>query len=115
VADLPDLTARMVEIDDLWDALKSVKANGWQSPSSSESPAHLALRLNEQFREVARLPDAPTRSESFRQLLAEAEYAAAEMEGALRSGDPAAAGRAFDRSAAACAGCHREHRDHRRD
>ena len=104
----------MAEIDDLWGALKLAKVNGWQSPNPSESSAHLALRLNEQFREAARLPETPGRPASFRRLLDEAEHSAAELEGALRSGDVAAAGRAFDRSAAACAGSHREHRDRKR-
>jgi protein tyrosine phosphatase (PTP) superfamily phosphohydrolase (DUF442 family)/cytochrome c556 len=114
VADVPGLTARMVEIDDLWDALKKSRANGWQSPNAHGSTAHLALQLSEQFREAARLPDADARPESFRRLRGEAEHAAAELEAALRASDATAAGKAFDRTAATCANCHREHRDHKR-
>lgn len=114
VAAVPDLTARMVEIDDLWDALKQAKANDWKLPVQSGSAAHLAVQLNEEFREVARLPDADARPESFRRLRSEAEHAAADLEAALRTGDAAAAGKAFDRTAATCTNCHREHRDHKR-
>ena len=111
VADIGGLTARMVEIDHINDALKRAKKNGWQS--TLESPAHLALRLNEQFREAARLPDAAARPESFRKWRDEAEHAAADLETALRAGDTATANRAFDRAAALCTACHREYRDRR--
>jgi protein tyrosine phosphatase (PTP) superfamily phosphohydrolase (DUF442 family) len=115
VVEVGGLTARMVEIDEIWDAIKRIKAKDWQAVSgASESPAHLALRLNEQFREAARLPDAPKRPESFRKTLADAERAASELESALRASDVAAAGKAFERSAALCSSCHREHRDRKR-
>ena len=109
VADVGNLTARMVEIDDIWATIVEVKNAGWNSVH--ESPAHLALRLNEQYRETARLPDHAGRPESYRRMLTEAEHAASDLEAALRAGDPAAAGKAFDRSAALCSSCHREHRD----
>lgn len=114
VADVPGLTARMVEIDDLSDSLKRAKANGWRSPDSAESAAHLAVRLTEQFREAARLPDVATRPASFRRRLDEAEHATADLEAAIRAGDPSIASKPFDRVAASCASCHREHRDHKR-
>jgi hypothetical protein len=114
VANVPGLTARMVEIDDLSDALKKARANGWQSPNAHDSTAHLALQLNEEFREIARLPDADARPESFRRVRSEAEHAAADLEAALRAGDATAAGKAFDRTADTCTNCHREHRDHKR-
>jgi protein tyrosine phosphatase (PTP) superfamily phosphohydrolase (DUF442 family) len=114
VADVPGLTARMVEIDDLSDSLKRAKANGWRSLDQAESAAHLALRLNEQFREAARLPDLAARPVSFHRRLDEAERATADLEAAVRAGDVTAAETAFDRTATACAACHREHRDHKR-
>lgn len=113
VAEVGDLTARMVEIDAIWDALKRAKAHGWKA--DAESAAHLALRLTEQYREAARLPDHSRRPEPYRRLLADAEHAAGELEVALRPSDTAAADRAFERSAALCTACHREHRDRRRD
>jgi hypothetical protein len=109
VSEVGGLTARMVEIDEVWDAIRRARQDGWKS--ADESPAHLALRLTEQYREAARLPDHAGRPESFRRNLADAERAAGELEAALRAGDPAAAGKAFDRSAARCSSCHREHRD----
>jgi protein tyrosine phosphatase (PTP) superfamily phosphohydrolase (DUF442 family) len=114
VADVGGLAARMVEIDDLWDSLQRAKANGWPSPGTSESPTHLALRLNEQYREAARLPETSGRPESFRRVLVEAEHSAADLESALRSGDAMAAAMAFDQSAAHCSACHRDHRDRKR-
>lgn len=109
VAEVGGLTARMVEIDEVWAAIKRARADGWRS--TAESPAHLALRLNEQYRESARLPDHAGRPESYRGALADAELAAGELEAALRAGDTSAAAKAFDRSAALCSSCHREHRD----
>lgn len=109
VAEVAGLTARMVEIDEVWAAIRRAKRAGWKS--EHESPAHLALRLNEQYRETARLPGHTDRPESYRRALADAERAAADLEAALRADDAAAAGRAFDRSAALCSSCHRERRD----
>jgi protein tyrosine phosphatase (PTP) superfamily phosphohydrolase (DUF442 family) len=115
VAAIPDLTAHMVEIDDLWDGIKTAKANGWKpAAEGSNSVAHLAVQVNEHFREAARLPDTPGRPETFRRLLTEAEQSSAALETALRANHTEAAGKAFDRTTAACAGCHREHRDNHR-
>ena len=106
VADVGDLTARMVEIDEAWAGLKRARAAG-----PAESAAHHALRLREGYREAIRLSDTAARPESFRRLLSDAERTAAELEAGLRAGDAAAAGTAFDRSAGLCTACHREHRD----
>jgi protein tyrosine phosphatase (PTP) superfamily phosphohydrolase (DUF442 family) len=115
VVDIGGLTARMVEIDDLWDGIKKAKANVWKPVADgSHSVAHLAVQLTEQFREAGRLPDTPTRPATFRLQLASAEQAAAELETALRAGDAGAATNAFDRTAATCTACHREHRDNHR-
>lgn len=109
VAEVGGLTVRMVEIDEVWTALKRARAHDWKSVS--ESPAHLALRLNEHYRESARLLDHPGRPVSYHRALADAEKAAGELEAALRTGNAAAAAQAFDRSATLCSACHREHRD----
>lgn len=114
VADVPDLTARMVEIDELWDALKLARPNGWQSKSPSESVAHLALRLNEQFREVARLTETAPPTSPFTLYRDDAQDASDDLQAALRAGDATASDKAYVRTAKACADCHREHRDHKR-
>jgi hypothetical protein len=114
VADIGGLTARMVEIDEIWDGLKRAKANGWRATGASESVAHGALRLREAFREAARLPDVAHRSASFHSLLTDAERAAEDLETGLRAGDAAATAEAFDRSAGTCAACHKEFRDRAR-
>jgi protein tyrosine phosphatase (PTP) superfamily phosphohydrolase (DUF442 family) len=114
VADVPDLTARMVEIDDLWDTLKRARANGWHSSTPPDSVAHLALRLNEQFREVARLRDTAPPTEGFTWFRDNAERASADLEAALRAGDTTAAGKAYVRTAATCTACHHDYRDRKR-
>jgi cytochrome c553 len=116
VADIPDLTARMVEIDDLWDGLKRARANGWQPSTPAESVAHLALRLNEQFREVARLTGTAPPTEEFTLIRGDAEAASGDLESALRAGaaTAAAADKAYIRTATACAACHRDYRDRKR-
>jgi protein tyrosine phosphatase (PTP) superfamily phosphohydrolase (DUF442 family) len=111
VANIGGLTARMVEIDDAWSVLKRSKGDGWKTAATLESLAHPALILHEGFREAARLPDTAARSDRFRSLLADAERAAHDLEGALRAGDLPAADKAFERSAASCTACHREFRD----
>jgi protein tyrosine phosphatase (PTP) superfamily phosphohydrolase (DUF442 family) len=102
VADVGGLAARMVEIQDTWDRL---------SPGSGSSSAELAVVLGEHFREAARLPEVGAKPEAFRSLLAEAERAAGELEGAIRSGDGKARPAAADRMSRQCAACHREYRD----
>jgi protein tyrosine phosphatase (PTP) superfamily phosphohydrolase (DUF442 family) len=124
-ADFPEttrvlaLTQVMVEIDDRWEHLKQVRAAGWKTPPDHPDldPPHEALLLREQYREAARLPQSRQRSEDFRRRLDNAEGRARELEEVLRRGkeqgpaDRAAAERAFNRAAAACAGCHARYRD----
>lgn len=106
------LAAIMVGVDETWDRLTAVRANGWAPPAGATgSAAHPAVQLGEHYREAARLPEVASRPEAFRRLLGEAERAAGELEAALRTGDGSAAGPAFDRSARLCATCHREFRD----
>lgn len=106
-AAVPDLTKRMVAIDERWDNLKLAKAAGWVAPKDHPDidPAHEAVQLVEHYRESARLPVA--RAMPF----AEAEAAATELERAIREKDFTTADAAFARSAKACAACHAVHRD----
>jgi len=100
---VPDLTARMVKVDEWWETLKRAKAAGWKPPQ--EGAGVHAVMLVEQYREAARLPAAKGMP------FAEAEARAKELERAIRSGNVATANSAFTRSAKSCATCHAAHRD----
>jgi protein tyrosine phosphatase (PTP) superfamily phosphohydrolase (DUF442 family) len=112
VADLPRL---MVGVDSGWDNLKFAKAAGWTKPMDHPDvdPAHEALQLAERFREAARLESAKKRGPVFVNSLVEAEMAATELEGLLRTSSPvfASAEQAFARLASTCTACHVRFRD----
>ncbi len=103
---VPDLTRRMVEIDALWDKLKTAKEAGWKKPGDS---AGEALLLLEAYREVARLPMA--KEAAFAEHLTAADIEAGKLERALRMSDLPDANAAFAASKAQCARCHDEFRD----
>jgi hypothetical protein len=106
-ATVPDLTKRMVAIDERWDHLKLAKAAGWTPPKNHPDidPPHDAVQLVEHYREAARLPAGKGMP------FAEAEAAASELEKAIRAKDHSAADAAFARSAKSCTACHATHRD----
>jgi len=99
------MAAAMVEIDDVWDRLNQLQAAEWTKG------VPLAVQLVEYFREAQRLPEARARSDAFRQLLTDAEFAVRDLETALRAGDGDRRNTAIKRSATICTSCHREHRD----
>ena len=104
VSRVADLTSRMVEIDGIWDELKAAKDADWPKPGDS---AGAAVLLIEQYREMARTPDA----KRFGKRLADAETEAGMLERALRSSDATRANTAFAASKAICQRCHDEFRD----
>ena len=106
-ATVPDLTRRMVAIDELWDHLKLAKAAGWTPPKDHPDidPPHEAVQLAEHYREAARLPAANGMT------FAEAESAATALAAAIRAKDTPAADAAFARAARSCTACHATHRD----
>jgi protein tyrosine phosphatase (PTP) superfamily phosphohydrolase (DUF442 family) len=110
-ADFPEsvppagLAAAMVELDDIWSKLEKSRANGWRDGKA------LAVQLVEQYREIQRLPDVNSRSNAFRQVLAQAAVASDELEAGLRSQDDTQRDSAFTRSRSLCVSCHRDHRD----
>lgn len=113
VANVPDLTRRMVEIDARWDHLKLVKAAGWKAPPDHPDidPPHEALQLVEHYRESARLDSVKRRGPAFVQQMTDAEASAGELEQALRAKSTERAAVAFGKSASACAKCHDQFRD----
>jgi protein tyrosine phosphatase (PTP) superfamily phosphohydrolase (DUF442 family) len=114
VAEVNGLARLMVGLDERWDRVKAVRAAGWRTPPGHPDldPPHEALQVREHYRELARLPDVPSRPDDFRRLLGEAEGAAGELEAALRVGSGGAAAEpAYQRSAALCTRCHARFRD----
>lgn len=95
VADVPDLTKRMAEIDEVWDRLK-------KSPTPQD-----ATVLVELFREVRRATG--QRDEDFHRLLDGAIREAEHLERATRESRGTAA--AVEKLAAACTNCHATFRD----
>lgn len=114
-ASVANLTRTMVEIDARWDRLKLVSAANWSTPKDHPdiSPAHEALQLAEQYRELARLPESERRGAEFLNRLRESEVTALLLEQALRATPPHAiqAKAAFTASANFCGKCHAKFRD----
>ncbi|RUL89156.1 phosphatase domain-containing protein [Tautonia sociabilis] len=113
-AEVPDLVAAMVDVDQRWERLKAVSAAGFRTPPDHPDldPPHEALMLAEHYRELARLDEAKDRGAAFLRLLARAERDALALRDALR--DPAAlatAPAAFDRAGRDCKACHSRFRD----
>ncbi|MFO0907090.1 MAG: hypothetical protein U0794_01770 [Isosphaeraceae bacterium] len=119
-APVPDLVARMVQVDARWDRIKELEKAGFPSAPGSNSldPPHEALQLVELFREALRLPEVKERGRDFVAALEAAERDAAQLETALRTlgkGPTPDARKAADAAFAAvgkrCTGCHARHRD----
>jgi protein tyrosine phosphatase (PTP) superfamily phosphohydrolase (DUF442 family) len=112
------LTQAMVGIDHAWDNLKLSRDAGWKAPPDHPDidPPHEALQLQEQYRELARLPAVKGRPEDFRSWVAEGEQTARNLEKVLRvvkgkAVDLEAAEKAYRLSAATCTRCHTKYRD----
>ncbi|QEL18229.1 protein-tyrosine phosphatase family protein [Limnoglobus roseus] len=97
VAEIPDLTKRMVELDETWDAMK-------KKPNAKD-----AILLVEHYRELSRATQ--QQNEDFRRLLNEALTGAEELEKVLRDGRDS--GSFVTKSALACTNCHAKFRDRR--
>jgi protein tyrosine phosphatase (PTP) superfamily phosphohydrolase (DUF442 family) len=108
-----DLAEVMVDVDARWDHLNASKAAAWGVPPSNADvdPPHEALMLWEHFREVARMPEAQKRGDSFLKPLAAGEAGAKALEEALRSRDAAAADAALVVVKRSCTDCHAKYRD----
>jgi protein tyrosine phosphatase (PTP) superfamily phosphohydrolase (DUF442 family) len=103
----------MVELDGRFEHLKLIRASGWKVPPrhADLDPPHEALQMRELFTEAMRTKDSEKRQPEFRQLLAQAEAAAVNLEQALRKEKLAES--SFQRFASTCAECHRQFRDSR--
>ena len=114
-AAIPELAARMVEVDKTWERLKAVRANAWAAPADHPDldPAHEALQLREHLHETGRAEDSAARPADYRKLLADSEAGAVALREALaaRPVNRTEAERAFKLVGNACAACHKAHRD----
>lgn len=120
VARTPDLVQAMVSVDACLESLRACQKAGWRTPAGQPdvSPAHEALQLMEQFRELGRQEGVTVRGAAFVELMRQAELEAAALRqilggktGAPGSGPGASADAAFRRLGETCADCHRGHRN----
>ena len=112
-APIPAIAESMVSIDGYFDSLKAVKAAGWKAPAAHPDvdPAHQALLLKEQFREIKRTPQVQAFPTDFMKHLDDAETAATALEAALRGEDVAAKETAFKVMGENCGSCHKLYRN----
>jgi protein tyrosine phosphatase (PTP) superfamily phosphohydrolase (DUF442 family) len=108
-----DVAVAMVGADMRFDRLKLSKTAQWGVPADHPDvdPPHEATMLWEQFKEIARLPDAKRRGDEFLQFLADAEKSAKDLETAIQSRDAAAADAAQAAVKKTCDACHAKYRN----
>jgi protein tyrosine phosphatase (PTP) superfamily phosphohydrolase (DUF442 family) len=114
------LVESMVEIDALWDQIKSARDRKFRAPDGeNDKPlSSTALLLVEQFHELTRTDDAKQRGEEFVKQLMAAEKAAGGFRRdlmAFESGSPEATldsvEKAYRAVSTSCTSCHRRFRD----
>jgi hypothetical protein len=114
------LVDAMVDIDERWEHLKTVRAAGYQVPKEHPDikPGNEAVILWEQYREAQRLSDAAHRGSEFVDRLKAAEAEAQKAERLLRlfettpkSETLTRLDKTFDAMAKTCSACHKTYRD----
>lgn len=114
------LVDTMVEIDEHWEHLKTLRAAGYQAPKRHPDlkPANEAVILWEHYREAQRLPDSAHHGSNFVTRLQAAEIEVVEAERLLRLFAREAKpdlrvhlDNIFDAMAGTCASCHQAYRD----
>lgn len=113
VARLPPLAEAMVDIERTFDHLQAIAAAGWKTPAASPDldPPHEALLLREHFTELLRDEHVLNQPEKFRELLAESEQDAGQLESSLRDGNTQDAAAILTRLGQNCTACHQQYRD----
>jgi protein tyrosine phosphatase (PTP) superfamily phosphohydrolase (DUF442 family) len=114
ISQTPSLVDAMVTIDEHFDRLKLSQAAGWKTPPghADVSPTHEATMLWEQFKEIARTPDAAKRADDFRAKLTDAEKSMDDLRNLLKkSKDAAALDVAFKKTSQSCTACHTKFRN----
>lgn len=117
---VPAFVELMIRIDEQWDRLKAVEKSCFKAPENQPDldPAHEALQLVENLREVVRLREAKERGADFASTANLAEQHARSLEQALRefAVTPTAKARmaveaAFLEVGKSCTACHSRYRD----
>jgi protein tyrosine phosphatase (PTP) superfamily phosphohydrolase (DUF442 family) len=120
VAQIPELAAAMVELEQTFGHLQLLAKHHWQTPPQHAAlqVTHEALLLREHYTEMLRLPDLADRSAAFRTALDSAQHQAQQLEHAAKAyaSQPHEAARAtlqatFLSAQQNCHACHRAHRD----
>ena len=112
-APVPATAEAMVSIDERWEHLNAVKAANWQAPADHPDidPAHEALLLREEFRELHRAPETAKFPTDYAQMMRDSETASANLESALREKKVEKAQTAFTAIGNNCKSCHASYRD----
>ena len=118
---VPPIADAMIAIEHTHDHLKALSANRWRKLARQPDleATHEALLLREHYTELARTHDVKKQPAGFRELLAESEATAKELETLLAEWTklgaadppPAAIGQAFTAVTQSCATCHKTYRD----
>lgn len=115
IAKLPAMAEAMVAIERAMDHLKTMARANWKTLAAQPdlTPEHEALLLREQFTELLRTSDLPSRPKSFQELLLDAERLAQSLESTLRKEplDASAASAALNHVKDNCQQCHQRFRD----
>jgi hypothetical protein len=110
----------MVEIDESWEHLKTIRTAGYVVPPEHPDlvPANETVILWELYSESPRMPEVADHGQDMIDLFAKAESEGKQAEELLRkfAGNPAAATKAgldqvFDAMAASCSACHKRFRN----
>ncbi|MCL4788423.1 MAG: cytochrome c [Verrucomicrobia bacterium] len=119
VAPAPGLVQAMVAVDAQVERLRACQKVGWRTPPEHPdvSPAHEAVQLWEQFRELGRTKEMKDKPASFNEILRATENAADQLRQHLHDAssgpgpESASADAAFRRITDNCAACHKKYRN----
>jgi protein tyrosine phosphatase (PTP) superfamily phosphohydrolase (DUF442 family) len=111
----PDgIRASMVAVDEIWGVLKNCRIADWKAPVGHPDvqPAHEALMLQEQLRELARIEPARQHGDAFVQQLSRSASLAGKLSKLLGAdADAAAVDAVYVALKQSCASCHADYRD----
>ena len=112
IADVPSFAQSMAHVDRCYDRVKAAAEASWSAPgdSADQSPAHLALLLQEALNESSRLLDEKT-PEECRNWLNAADATATELFEAVKANDGTRATETFRKLERSCKQCHAKYRD----
>lgn len=114
-AQIGDMAAWMVKVDDHFEHLKAIQKAGWTVPADHPDldPPHEALQLEEALTESLRVPDGEAQTEAFKRLMQESIRTAQTLRSVLQTVpvQTAAADAALKAANTSCLNCHQIYRD----